>query len=169
MTSGKRDLLIHYDEDRRVVVFHSVPVADTSKIRADSFDGVQPPIDYFQSLPPDEAEKKLGSLVFSLIDLNSGKRIGIRDYSAEAEVAHSLYVQDLEEQAKGGDCEAQYGLFMALHSSAMKNYSLPELFRAEALLLASAEQGYGEAQRSLEDWPLMKAAAERRINRAQPV
>ena len=169
MTSDKRDLLIHYDEDRKVVVFHSVPAADTVKIRANSFDGVQPPIDYYQSLPPDEAEMKLGALVFSLIDLNSERKIGIRDYSAEADVAHSLYVKDLEAQAKGGDCEAQYGLFMALHSSAMKNYSLPDLLRAEAFLLASAAQGYGEAQRSLEDWPLMKSAAERRINRAKPV
>jgi hypothetical protein len=169
MKSDKRDLLIHYDEDRGVVVFHSVPTAGTAKIRSESFDGVQPPVDYYQSLPPDEAEMMLGGLVFSLIDLNSHKKIGIRDYAAEAETAHALYVQELEVRAKGGDPEAQHDLFVALHSAAMKHYSLPDLLRAEALLLASVGQGYGEAQRSLEDWPLLKAAAERRIHRGKPV
>lgn len=169
MASGKRDLLIHYDEDKKVVVFHSVPVADTSRIRADSFDGVQPPIDYYQSLTPDEAEMKLGGLVFSLIDLNSEKKIGIRDYATESKKAHAIYIQELEEQAKGGNSEAQYHLFLELHSSAMKNCSLEDLLRAESLLLASAAKDYDEAVSCLESWPLLKGAAERRINRGKPV
>lgn len=169
MASGKRDLLIHYDEDRQVLVFHSVPVADTVKIRAESFDGVQPPVDYFKSKTADEAEKTLGGLVFSLIDLNSGTKIGVRDYAAESQAAHAVYLQELEEQAQGGNREAQYHLFIELHSSALKNYSLEDLLRAEALLLASVAQGYEEAQTSLENWPMLKAAAERRISRGKPV
>jgi hypothetical protein len=169
MTKEKRDLLLHYDEDRRVIVFYSVPTAATSDLRAAAFDGVQPDLDYFKSLPPEEAERTLGGLAFSLIDLNCGKKIGIRDYAAEASAAHIGYVQDLERQVRDGDSEAQYHLFIELHSSAMKHYSSNHLTRAEALLLAAVAQGNEEAQRTLADWPLMKAAAERRIKRGKPV
>ena len=169
LASKKRDLVIHYDEERKVIVFHSVPTEATADVRSASFDGVQPEVGYFQLLPPDEAEMKLGRLVFSLVDLNSEKKIGIRDYESESEAEYLVYVRDLESQASAGDREAQHHLFLALHSSAMKNYSFEELARAENLLLASVAQGYEEAQRSLESWPMLKAAAERRINRGKPV
>jgi len=169
MTLGKRDLLIHYDEDRQVLIFHSVKTADTSEIRANSFDGVQPPVDHYKSMAPDEAERALGSLAFSLIDLNSERKIGIRDYATEAKAAHEAYVRELEEQVKSGDPEVQYYLFIELHSSALKNYSVEDLVRAETLLLAANAQGYEAARGSLEDWPMLKAAAERRISRGKPV
>ncbi len=168
MTISKLDLLIHYDEDRGEIVFHSVPVAGTTDLRANSFDGVRPEIEFFQGLPPDEAEQALGRLVFSLIDLNSEKKIGIRDYKDEADVAHASYVADLEEQAKTGDADAQYHLSSAMHGSAMTNYSLQDLQRAEHLLLAAVAQGHELAKERLQTWPLLKAAAERRIARGKP-
>lgn len=163
-----RDLLIHYDEDRGVVVFHSVPTAETSKIRSESFGGVQLPVDVCRSAPPDEAERDLGRVVFSMIDLGAQKKIGVRDYEAEADAAHVTYVQDLELRAKEGDPEAQHGLFLELHRTAIKHYSLSDLLAAEALLLSAVRQGYSEAQRSLEHWPILKAAAERRIRHGKP-
>ena len=68
MTNDQRDLLIHYDEDRQVVICYTVPTIDTSEMRAAAFDGVQPAVDYFKKLPPEEAERVMGGLVFSLVD-----------------------------------------------------------------------------------------------------
>lgn len=165
--SVKHDLLIHYDEDRNVLIFHSVPTTATSELRASSFDGVQSETSYFQSMQPDEAEKKIGNIVFSLTDYNAHKKIGIRDYSAEAEITNKLYIQELEQEAKDGDNDAKYHLFLALHSSAHRNRSLKELSRAEVLILEAAAQGNENAIRSLEDWPLLKSAALRRIGDAE--
>lgn len=165
MSEEKRDLLVHYDEELQKLVLYSVAATETTGIRAKEFGGVCPEVEYFKSMPPEEAEMKLGGLVFSLIDLGSVKKIGIRPYEAEAEEAHARFVEELEAQAQTNDPEAQYQLFIHLHSLAMKNYSMAELGRAESLLQAAAAQGHEGAQSSLESWPMLKAVAERRINR----
>jgi hypothetical protein len=167
MTGGKRDLVIHYDEDSQKIIVYSTDISNTEAIRAKEFDGVCPEVEFFKTQPPDTAEQKLGGMVFALLDLHSKKKVGIRDYAAEADAAHKLWVQELEEEVKRNIPEAQYHLFIHLHSEAMKNHSLPDLTRAESLLLASAAQGYPEAILSLESWPDIKAAAERRINRGK--
>jgi hypothetical protein len=167
MKSEKRDILIHYDEDSQKIFFYSTNASNTETIRANEFDGVCPEVEFFKRLPPDEAEQRIGGMLFALLDLHCRKKVGIRDYAAEAEEANKLWVQELEEEAKNNDPEAQYHLFIHLHSLAMKTYSLPDLIRAESLLFASAAQGYAEAQISLESWPDLKAAAERRINRGK--
>jgi hypothetical protein len=169
MAIGKRDLLIHYDEDRGELIFHSVPVEGTEHLRANSFDGVRPEIEFYRGLPPDEAEQALGRLVFSLIDLNSAKKIGVRDYKAESDAAHVEYVADLEEQAKADDEDAKYHLALEMHRSAMSNYSLPDLVRAEHLLMAAVDRGHAKAKETAQSWPSLKAAAERRIARGKPV
>jgi hypothetical protein len=169
MSIGKRDLLIHYDEERGELVFHSVPVESTGDLRANSFDGVRPEVAFYRELPPDEAEQALGRLVFSLIDLNSQNKIGVRDYKAEADAGHVEYVKELEEQAKGNDSGAQYHLALEMHRSAMNNYSLHDLARAKSLLMAAVNLGHENAKETLESWPLLKAAAERRIARGKPV
>lgn len=169
MTMEKRDLLIHYDEQRGELVFHSVPTSGTIELRAKSFDGVRPDVSYFKELAPDEAEQALGRLVFSLIDLNSSKKIGVRDYKAEADAAHVEYVADLEEQAKAGDVDAMFHLSQAMHDSAMSNYSLTDLERAESLLTTAAQWGHEGAKERLESWPMLRAAIERRIARGKPV
>jgi hypothetical protein len=165
MTKEKRDLLIHYDEESQKVIFYTVRTSETAGIRQHSFDGVCPDVEFLKSMPAEEAEMKLGGLVFSIIDLSSTRKIGIRPYEAEAEELHTRFVAELEEQVKSADPDAQYQLFIHLHSLAMRNYSLPELARAEALLQAAAAQGHEEALSSLDSWPMLKAAAERRINR----
>lgn len=169
MAIGKRDLLIHYDEERGELIFHSVPVEDTVELRANSFDGVRPEVSFFRELPADEAEKALGRLVFSVVDLNSGSKIGIRDYESEADAAHAEYVAELEQQAQAGDADSVYHLALEMHRSAMSNYSLSDLARAESLLMEAVAQGHEKAKESAKSWPMLKAAAERRIARGKPV
>jgi hypothetical protein len=167
MTSKKRDLVIHYDEDGQKIIFYSTDISNTENIRAKDFDGVCPEVEFFKTLPPEIAEQKLGGMVFALLDLHSKTKVGIRNYAAEAEEAQQLWIQELEEEVKLNDPDAQYHLFMHLHSAAMKNYSLPDLARAESLLSAAAAQGHAEAKLSMVSWPDLKAAAERRINRGK--
>jgi len=167
MTGEKRDLVIHYDEDSQKIIFYSTDISNTESIRAKEFDGVCPEVEFFKTQPPDLAEQKLGGMVFALLDLHSKKKVGIRNYAVEAEEAINQLIQKLEEEARHNDPNAQYHLFIHFHSLAMKNYSLPDLARAESLLLASAAQGHAEAKLSLENWPDLKAAAERRINRGK--
>lgn len=166
----KRDLILHYDEERGEIIFQSVPSSDTKELRAKSFDGVRPEVSYFKELSPDAAEQSLGRLVFSLVDLNSNKKIGIRDYKSEADAAHSEYVADLEEKVNAGDIDARFQLSQEMHRSAMSNFSLADLRRAEELLFHAAREGHEEAKDWLEStWPLLKAAAERRIARGNSV
>lgn len=165
MSKEKCDLLVHYDEKSQKIILYSVSATETSSIRARGFDGVCPEVEYFKSMPAEEAEMKLGGLVFSLLDLGSLRKIGIRPYEAEAEEAHARFVEEIEEQVRSDNPEAQYQLFIHLHSLAMKNYSSVDLARAESLLLAAAAQAHEGAQSSLESWPMLKAVAERRINR----
>ena len=167
MTKKKRDLVIHYDEESQKVIFYSTDISNTEIIRAKEFDGVSPEVEFFKSETPEMAEQKLGSMVFALLDLYSQKKIGIRDYAAEADEALMLRVEELEEEVKHNDPELQYELFHLLHSLSMKNYSLSDLARAEDFLLASAAQGYAEAKESFENWPELKAVAERIINRGK--
>lgn len=165
MLNDKQDLLVHYDEESQKLVLYSVRTAETSALRKKGFDGVAPEVEYFQSMPAEEAEMKLGRLVFSLLDLGASRKIGIRDYETEADAAQARFVEELEEQVKTNDPDAQYQLFMHLHSLAMTHYSLADLSRAESLLLAAVAQGHEGALSSLENWPVLKAMAEKRIKR----
>lgn len=159
----KRDLVIHYDEELGKVFIYSTGVENTAEIRAKEFDGVCAEVASLRDQTADEAEMNLGRLVFSLIDLNSATKIGIRNYQAEADRMNAAWDADRELQAAAGDAEAQHGLFLSLHHSALKNKSSEDLIRAEQLLRASASQGHAGAISSLKDWPILKAAAERRI------
>lgn len=165
MPNEKRDLVIHYDEAEQKIIFYSTAVANTEKIRATEFDGVCPDVSFFKAKSPSEAEQALGGMVFSLLDLHALKKVGIRDYEAEAELAHQQYRQELEGEVLAGDIDAYYHLFIELHSSAMKNRSMDDLERAENLLTTAVGQGHGEATKMLEQWPDLKAAALRLIQR----
>jgi hypothetical protein len=163
MAGKKRDLVIHFDEQLGKVIFYSTDVENTAAIRAKEFDGVCPEVAILREGSADEAEMKLGRLVFSLIDLNSATKIGIRDYEAEANRAREVFVAECEQQAEAGDPDAQHQLSMELRRKAIKDRSLVVLARAEALLRMSAAQGHAGALSILESWPDLKATAERRI------
>ena len=157
MPREKRDLLIHYDEENQKLIFISADVADTVAIRKKGFDGVCPDIEFYRGKEPDEAEKLLGEMVFALIDLNSKKKIGIRDYKKLADDARSEYIIELEEEAKKNNSEAQYSLFVEYRSSAVLNYSNADLERAEILLKAASEGGFPDAIEALKGWAEAKA------------
>jgi hypothetical protein len=162
----KRDLLIHFDEEKQVLIFYTAPVGDTAAIRTKAFGGVRPDVQFFREKGPDEAERVIGSMVFSIVDLYALNKIGIRDYAALADEAHIEYVADLESRAAQNDAEAQYHLFVEYHSRTLKSARQSDLDEAERLLKASAAGGFSEAKSRLaNDWELMKGAAERRIKR----
>lgn len=163
--SDKRDLLIHYDEENQKFIFYMLESSDTSALRAKAFDGVCPEVSFFKEKTPDDAEKTMGGMVFAAIDHGSINRVNIRDYKAESEEAMKEYVTELEVAAQNNDPEAQYHLFMEYHARTVRLGNSSDLQRAEELLFASAQAGYANAQKALDDWPLLKAAAERRINR----
>ena len=163
--SDKHDLLIHFDEEAQKFIFYSVHVKETAAIRAKAFDGVCPEVAFFKEKTPDEAEKTMGGMVFAFLDHGSINRVNIRDYKAESEAAMQQWMEELEVAAKNNDPVAQYDLYMRYHSKTMKSGLQSDLLRAEELLFASANAGYLTAQKALEDWPLIKAAAERRIQR----
>jgi hypothetical protein len=165
MPREKKDLLIHYDEDAQKFIFYSVRSSDTAALRQVAFGGLRQEVDYFKSLPPDDAEKDLGGMAFAILDLGAFQKVNIRDYAAESEVAHAEYVAELEQQAAANDADAQYGLFIELHSQALRHNSVEALHRAEVLLNAAASQGHPDASRMLADWPMLKAAAQRHIDR----
>ncbi len=122
----------------------------------------------FKRNHPDEAESSLGSMVFSLIDTFSEKKIGIRDYEALNQEACRAYVKELEIEAKAKDPDALYSLFVEWHSKALREKSLDALEDAERLLKESAALGCKEAIDRLEnDWGLMLEAARRRIRSAR--
>jgi hypothetical protein len=167
MKNGKRDLVIHYDEENQKIVIYSTDAVNTEAIRAKEFDGVCPDVDRFKCQEPDIAEQDIGRIVFALLDSHSIRKIGIRNYKAEAEENNKQWIKELEEQVKKNDPDAQFHLFIQLHNQAMENCSINDLSRAESLLLASAAQGHAEAKSSLELWEVMKATAIRRIDRVK--
>ena len=165
---GKRDVLLHFDEEAGEIIFYTVDSDSVSEIRKREFDGARSDIKWFQDQSEDNAEKALGAMVFSAIDCFSCQKIGIRDYEAQNQVAHKEFVAELEEKAKSHDPEALYSLFIELHSMALQEKSRDNLDEAERFLRESASLGYKEAKNRLEnDWQLLREAALRSIARGK--
>jgi hypothetical protein len=161
----KCDVLIHYDEENQKLIHYLVDSDEALALRAKTFDGVRSEVSFFKKHSPDEAERILGSAIFAGLDHGSISKINIRDYKAESDVALARWIEESEVAAQNGDAEAQYFLYMHYHSKALKSGQLSDLQRAENLLLASVNSGYPAAVKALEDWPIIKEAAENRIKR----
>lgn len=164
---GKRDILIHFDEEENELILYSVAVEDTGEIRAKEFDGARLDIPYFLEMSADDAERDLGKTVFSLIDTFSYKKTEIRPYEAINAERHRRDIAAWELEASEGDAEAQYMLFIEYHSQALFNADVEALIKAEEMLEASAAQNYESAISKKENWPLMRGAVERKIERKQ--
>ena len=162
---GKRDLLIHYDEESNELIFYTVAVDDTKQIRSKEFDGARMDIPLFLEMSADEAEKTLGGTVFSMIEMSSTRKTGIRPYEELAQERHKKDVAEWETEAGEGDPEAQYMLFIEYHSRALFQADGFALERAEEMLNLSVAQGYPEAIRAKESWPRARAAVERKLRR----
>ncbi|MEP6502295.1 MAG: hypothetical protein ABJD97_03120 [Betaproteobacteria bacterium] len=161
----KRDLLIHYDEAAQRLVVQAVPSDRAEALRDESPEGIGPDLDELRELAPDAAEQHVGRLVLALVDLHSERKIGVRDYAAEADREQARYVAELEARVAAGEADAQFELFIQLQLAALKTGSLPLLERADALLAAAVAQGHQEAAAMAENWPMIKSMAERRIAR----
>lgn len=99
MVTEKRDLLVHFDEQTQKLVLYSVRTGDTAAIRTKEFDEVCPEVSHFKGMPPEEAEMKLGGMVFSVLDPGAIHEIGVREYEAQADAAHDQFVAEPEELA----------------------------------------------------------------------
>lgn len=162
----KRDLLLHFDEETGEIIFYTVDSEAVAEIRTREFDGARSDIKELQDQTADEAEKALGSTIFSLFDAFSNKKIGIRDYETLNKDAHLEYVAELENRVESKDPEALYYLFIQRHHEAMQEYSRVKLEEAESLLRESAELGYEESRSRLKnDWQSLREAALGRIAR----
>ncbi len=162
--TDKRDILLHFDEDREEIIYFTVDSKSIESVRNREFDGAKSDIKWFQDKDPDEAEKALGSMVFSLIDAFSMKKIAIRDYQSLNEASHQEYLSELEAQSNSNNPEAMYSLFIEYHSRALKEKSLAHLGESERLLNSAANLGHHEAKDHLEkNWELLKQVALKRV------
>ncbi|MBS2132357.1 hypothetical protein KEX41_29690 (plasmid) [Burkholderia thailandensis] len=165
MAIRKRDVVIHYDEDKEEIVFYTTDLSRTESIRAAEFDGMRVETSFLRDKSPSDAEQALGRTVFALLERGASVKFGIRDYAAEAEEAQREHVQQLERDVLAGSAEACYHLGLHLHYSAMKHASKDNLERAETLIRDAAHAGYPQAEKILKQWPDLKDAALRTIER----
>jgi hypothetical protein len=166
--TDKRDLLIHYDEAEQRLVVQAVASAQAQALRDASPAGIETDLDDLRELAPDAAEQHIGRLVLALVDLHGARKIGVRDYAAEAAQEQARYVAELEARVAADDAQARFELFIQLQLAALKTSSLALLERADALLAAAVAQGHEEAVAMAESWPMIKSVAERRIARQVP-
>jgi hypothetical protein len=162
---GKRDVLVHFDEEKNEFVLYAVAVGDTKDIRAREFDGARLDLPYFLEMSPDQAEKILGETIFGLVDTFATKKTGIRPYEALAKERHNEDIAEWEISAKQGDPQAQYMLFIEYHSRALFNCDGAALTTAEEMLEAAAAQGYQNAVEAKSNWPLLRSAVEKKLKR----
>jgi hypothetical protein len=161
----KSDVLVHFDEDSEEFVFYSVRSRELEAIREKNFDGARLTVESFKSQAPDEAEKELGSIIFSLIDSFSNSQINIRDYKAINEKSKLEYISELEKDAHNGSPEAMYYLSIEYFGLARKERSFEYLEKSEELLKLSSNLGYEDATQKLkEHWNLIKNATLKALN-----
>ena len=118
-----------------------------------------------QKKKPEEAEKDLGSIIFSLIDGFSDNPVNIRDYRSLNEKDKLDYISELEKEVETDSAEAMYFLSIEYFGLARNERSMEYLERSEELLTLSSNLGYEDAcLRLTEHWDLIKNAALKFIN-----
>ena len=154
----KRDVLIHYDEEKDEIAFYTLDVAATARARANSFDGARLPLAELRKQGPDEAERTVGSGVFSMLDAFSIRKAGIRDYDSFSNEEHRAYVEHLEALAEGGDADAQYHLAIELLRQARESGDAETVREADRLFHAALKSGLDKAVKTADTWPRMLAS-----------
>ena len=163
MSKAKRDLVIHYDEERNLVICYSTSISKTKKIRETEF-GLEVPVSAYKNVTSDEAEKMMGIGVFSLLDLHSVSPIGIRNYRELSNDFSEENKEQLERAAQSGDVEAQYCFAIECFTAGVRNRNIDQIEQAEVWLKAAAANGYADAVAYLNDhWERNKASALRGI------
>ena len=150
----KRDLLIEYDESLQEIRFYETSNQSTRKFE------IKVPVSLLTEHSADSAERMLGAAVFAFLDRRATKKIGLRDYAAEAAASVLETREAMREQASNGGAVAKYHLALDTLAQGLRNRSLKDIQEAEALLLAAAAAGNVEAQDYLDrHWEREKAAA----------
>lgn len=155
----KRDVLIHYDEEKDEIAFYTLDVAATARARANSFDGARLPLAELRKQGADEAERTVGSGIFSLLDAFSIRKAGIRDYESISNEEHLAYVAHLEKLAADGDADAQYHLAIELVRQARDTGDAALADRADGHFQSAVKAGLEKAVKTVETWPRLMAAA----------
>ena len=152
----KRDLLIEYDESLQEIRFYEVSNQSARKFE------IKVPVSLLTEHTADSAERMLGAAVFAFLDRRATKKIGVRDYAAEAAASVLKTREVMQKQATDGDAGAKYHLALDRLAQGLRNRSLMQIEEAEALLLAAAAGGNTDAKDYLEKhWQREKAAAVR--------
>lgn len=165
MSFDKHDLLVHYDEAAGVLSFLPVAPNAAPGSPGQSTAALVQPLSELKALGADAAEQLLGRMLLALIDQHASHKIGIRDYDAEFDRAHGAHIAELELLAQNGDGKALFQLAQEKLQSAMSDYSMADLQRAEALLNAAVERNHAGAREWLDTFAELKGRAERRIAR----
>jgi len=166
---GKRDVLIHFDEEMNELILYTIAVEETKNIRISEFDGARIDIPSLNEMSPDDAESTFGATIFSLIDTFSFNKTGIRPYEALNEERHRQDIAEWEIAAKQGDPEAQFMLHIEYHSKALFDCDASSLSKAEEMLEAAVSQRYEPAVKMKESWPLLRSAVERKLKRGPTI
>lgn len=167
MSKAKRDLVIHYDEERNVVICYSTDISKTQGVRETEF-GLEVPVSVYKDIASDEAEKMMGAGVFSLLDLHSISPIGIRNYRELSNSFSAESQEQLEKAARSGDVEAQYCLAMECFTEGVRNRNISQIEQAEVWLKMAAANGFADAVVYLNDhWERDKASALRGMGSAE--
>lgn len=158
-TNLKRDVLIHYDEEKDEIAFYTLDVAATARARAGSFDGARLPLAELRNQGADEAERTIGSGVLSLLDAFGVKKAGIRDYESISNEEHLAYVAHLEQLAAEGDADAQYHLAIELIRQARDTGEAGLAEVADRHFQAAVKAGLEKAVKTVDTWPRLMASA----------
>ena len=159
MTKAKRDLVIHYDEEKDVIICYSTDISNTQKIREKEF-GLEVAVSVYKNAGNDEAEKMMGAGVFSLLDLHSNSPVGIRDYRELSKSFAAESQEQLESAAHSGNLEAQYSLAVECFTEGVRNRNIDQITQAEVWLKKAADGGFSDAVAYLNDhWERDKASA----------
>lgn len=163
MAREKRDVLIHFDEDRGVIACYSTSESSVSRIRDAGFP-LEVPVSTYVDAGPDEAERMMGAGIFALLELHGNSTIGLRDYEGETRAPQAGDMSELEVSAAGGDPESQYFLSMELFHRGVREKAGADIASAEVWLLKSAHSGFSDAVEYLQNhWERDKASALRGI------
>lgn len=164
MSSDKRSLVLHYDEENDQIVFFSVPASEALALRKDS--GSEIPLSEFRAVSPDEAERRVGEGVFHMFDCFAVRKTGIRDYAGNFEKDIEAMIAELEAKPTDGDGQILSDLSVLYRDLAMRRKSWDLMKKSEVLTRTAAAAGVESAVHALENWELLENAFKRRIDGA---
>lgn len=164
MSKAKRDLVVHYDEEKRTVICYTTAEENTEKVRDKEF-GLEVDLSVYAAAGSGEAERMMGAGIFSLLNLHSNLPADLGASSVSMAGSRSDSIKRLESAAEKGDGDAQYCLAIEYFTEGVRIRSAEKIEKAEILLKKAAENGSQAAASYLnEHWERDKASATRGLS-----